>query len=160
MDVRVESWVIWVPKYGCFQTVMLEKTLESPLDCKEIKPVSPKGNQPWIPTGKTDCEAETPMLRPPDVKSQLIRKYHDAGKDWRLEEKEQTQDKMVAWHHLFNGHEFEQILGDSEGPGSLACCSPQGHKESDMTELLSNNGEFMNLFKTYLLDDIYVFASF
>jgi len=84
---------------------------------------------PWILTGKTDSETETPVHRPPDAKSQLTGKDHDAGKDWRLEEKGQTEDKMIAWDHLLNGHEFAQTLGDSEGQGSLACCSPQGHRE-------------------------------
>ena len=111
---------------------MLEKTLESPLDSKEIKPVNPKENQPWIFIGKTDVEAETPILWPPDVKSQLIEKYSDAGQDWGQEEKGTTEDEMVGWHHWLNGYEFEQILGESEGQGSLVCCSPWGHKESDM----------------------------
>ena len=122
-----ESWTKegWVPKNWCFWTVVLEKTLESPLDCKEIKPVNPKGNQPWIFTGRTDAEA--PTLWPSDVKSQLIRKDHDAaGKDWRLEEKGMTEDEMVGQHHWLNGHEFEQALGDDEGQGSLASCSPWG----------------------------------
>ena len=106
---------------------------------EEIKPVNPKGNQSWIFTGRTDAEAEAPILWPPDVKSQLIRKDPDAGKDWWQKEKETTEDKMVGWHHWLNEHEFEQALGDGEGQGSLACCSPCGHKESDMTELLNNN---------------------
>ena len=97
----------WVPKNWCYWTVVLKKTLESPLDCKEIQPVSPKGNQPWILLGRTDAEAETPIPWPPDVKSQLIRKDPDAGKDWRQEEKWMTEDEMVAWHHWFDGHEFE-----------------------------------------------------
>ena len=117
--------------------MVLEKTLESPLDCKEIKPVNPKGNQSWIFIGRTDAEAEAPILWPPDVNSWLIRK--DAGEDWRQEEKEMTEDKMVKWHHWLNGHEFEQALGDGEGQGSLACYSPWGHKESDPTERLNNN---------------------
>ena len=113
----------WVPKNWCFQTVILEKTLESPLDCKEIKPVRPKGNQPWIFTGRTHAEAEGPILWPPDVKSQFIGKDPGAGKDWRQEEKKATEDKMVGRHHRLNGHEFEQALGDGEGQGSLACCN-------------------------------------
>ena len=117
-------------------TVVLEKTLESPLDCKEIKPVNRKGNQFWIFIGRTDAEAEAPILWPPDVKSRLTGKDPDAGKDWRWEEKGMTEDKMVGWHHRINGHEFEQALGDGEGQGSLACCSPW---ESDTTEQLSNN---------------------
>ena len=110
------------PKNWCFWTVVLEKTLENPLDYKEIKPVNPKGNQLWIFIGRTDAEAETPILQPPDVKSQLIREDPDAGKDWRQEEKGTTEDEMVGWHHLLNGHEFEQTPGDSwrtEKPGKL-----------------------------------------
>ena len=101
----------WVPKNWCFWTVVLEKTLESPLDCKEIKPVNPKGNQPWIFVGRTDSEA--PKLWSPDVKSHHC-KRPDAGKDWGQEEEGVTEDKMVGWHHQLNGHEFEQTLGDSE----------------------------------------------
>ena len=119
----------WVPKNWCFWTVVLEKTLESPLDCKEIKPINPKGNEPWTFTGRTDAEA--PILRPPDAKSWLICKDPDAGKDWGQEEKGATEDKIVGWHHQFNAHEFEQTQGDSEGQGSLMCCSPWGHKELD-----------------------------
>ena len=107
-----------------FQTVVLEKTLESPLDCKEIKPVNPKGNQPWIFIGRTDAKAEAPILWLPEVKSQLIGKDPDIGKDWRQEEKGAAEDEMVGWHHWLNGHEFEQTQGDGEGQGSLACCSP------------------------------------
>ena len=110
-----------------------EKTLESPLDCKEIKPVNPTGNQLWIFTGRTDAEAEAPILWPPDAKNWLIGKYPDAGKDWRQEEKGTTEDEMVGWHHWLNGHEFEQALGVGDGQGSLACFSPWGCKESDMT---------------------------
>ena len=118
----------------CFSTVVLEKTLESPLDFKEIQPVNPKGNQSWIFIERTDAEAETPILWPPDTKSHLIRKDSDAGKDWSQEEKGMTEDEMVGWHHRLDGHDLEQTPGDSEGQGSLACCSPWGHKESDMTE--------------------------
>ena len=97
----------WAPKNWCFWTVVLEKTPESPLDCKEIQPVHPKGNQPWIFTGRTDAEAETPILWPPDVKNWLIWKDPDAGKDWGQDEKGMTEDEMVGWHHWLNGHEFE-----------------------------------------------------
>ena len=97
----------WAPRNWCFWTVVLEKTLESLLDCKEIQPVHPKGNQSWIFIGRTDVEAETPVLCPPDAKSWLIWKDPDAGKDWRQEEKEMAQDEMVGWHHRLNGHEFE-----------------------------------------------------
>ena len=113
-------------------TAVLEKTLESPLDSKEIKPVHPKGNQPWIFTGMTDGEAEAPLLWPPDAKSQLIGKDPDAGRDWG-QEKRVPEDEMVGWYHWLNGHEFEQTPGDGEGWGSQACCSPWGLKESDTT---------------------------
>ena len=116
-----------------FQIVALEKTLESLLDCKEIQPVHPKGNQHWIFIGRTDAEAEAPILWPPDVKSWFIGKGSDAGKDWGQEEKGATEDKMVRQHHQLNGHEFEETPGDSEGQGSLVCCSPWGCKELDTT---------------------------
>ena len=131
-----ESWTVRkveLPKNFYFWVFLLEKTLESPLDCKEIKPVNVKGNQPWIFLGRSDAEAEVPILWPPDVKSWLIRKDHDAGKDWRQEEKGMTEDEMVGWHHWLNGHEFEQAPGDGEGQGSLMCCSPWGHKEWNTT---------------------------
>ena len=118
------------PKNWCFWTVVLENTLESPLDCKEIQPVHPKGNQSSTFIGRTDVEAETPILWPPDAKSCLIWKDPDAGKDWRWEEKGTTEDEMVGWHHLLNGHEFEYTLGVGDGQGGLACCSPWGHKRS------------------------------
>ena len=103
----------WAPKKWCFQTVVLEKTLESSLDCKEIKPVNPKGNQSWIVIGRT--EAEAPILWPTDVKNWLIGKIHDAGKDWRQEGKGSREDEMVGWHQWLSGHEFEQTLGNGEG---------------------------------------------
>ena len=105
----------WVPKNWCFRIVVLEKTLESPLDSKEIKPVSPKGSQPWIFIGRTDAEAHTPIFWPPDVKSQLIGKDPDAGTDWGQEGNRVREDEIVGWHHQLNGHEFEQTPGDSEG---------------------------------------------
>ena len=108
-----------VPKNWYFQTVV---TLESPLECKEIKPVNLKGNQRWIHIGRTDAEAEAPILWPPDANSQFIGKDHDAGKDWR--QKRVTEDEMVGWHHWFNGHELGQTPRDAERQGSLACCSP------------------------------------
>ena len=129
----------WVLKNWCFWTVMLEKTLKSPVDSKAIKLVNPKGNQPWIFTGTTDADAEVPILWPPDAENWLIGKDPDGGKDWRQEDKGATEDEMVGWHHQLDGHEFEQTLGDSEGQGSLTCCSSWGHKESDTTERLSNN---------------------
>ena len=127
-----------MPKNWCFWTVVLEKTLESPLDSKEIKPVNPKGNQPWIFIGRTDAEAEALILRPPDAKGWLIEKHPDTGQDWRQEEKGMIQDEMIGWHHSLNEHELEQTSGDGEGQGSLACCSPRGGKESNMTEWLNN----------------------
>ena len=127
----------WMPNNWCFWTVMLEKTLESPLDSKEIQPVHPKGYQSWIFTGRTDAETEDPTLWPPDAKNWLIWKDPDAGKDWRQEEKGTTEDEMVRWHHQLDGHEFEQALEVGDGQGSLACCSPWGHKELDTTERLS-----------------------
>ena len=127
----------WLPKNWRFQIVVLEKTPNSPLDSKEIKLVNAKGNQPWMFT-RTYAEAEAPILWPPDAKSQLTGKDPDPGKDWRREEKGATEDEMVGWHHQLNGHECEQTLGNDEGQGSLACCSPWGHKKSDMTEPLNN----------------------
>ena len=121
-----ESWDYtesWVPKNWCFWTVVLEKTLESPLDSKEIQPVHPKGNQFWIFTGRTDVEAETPILWPPDVKNWLIGKDPDAEKDRRQEEKGTTEDEMVRWHHRLDEHEFEQALGAGDAQGSMVCCS-------------------------------------
>ena len=136
MDVRElvhkESWAL---KNWCFWVVVLEKTLESPLGCKEIKPVNPKGNYSWIFIGRT--EAETPIIWPPDVENLLIGKDPDAGKYWRWEEKGTTEAKMVGWHHWLNGYEFEQALGAGDGQGSLACCSPWDLKELDMIEHLN-----------------------
>ena len=126
----------WAPKNWCFWTV-LEKTLESPLDCKESQPVHPKGDQSWVFIGRTDAEAETPILWPNDVKNWLIWKDPDAEKDWGQEEKGTTEDEMVAWHHWLDGHEFEQALGVGDRQGSLACCSPWSRKELDTTERLN-----------------------
>ena len=119
----------WVPKNQCFWIVVLKKILESPLNCKEIKPVNPKGNQSWIVIGRTHAEA--PILWPPVVKSRLIGKDPDAGKDWRQEEKGVTEDEMVGWHHQLKGSKSEQTSGDSEGQGSQACCSPWCLKKLD-----------------------------
>ena len=129
---HVHCMPIW-----CCQTVGLQKTLESPLACKEIKSVNPKGNQPWIFIGRTDAEAEAPIVWPPDVKSCLTGKDSDAGKDWGQEEMGVTEDEMVGWHHWLSGHESEQTPGDSGGQRSLLRCSPGGHKGSDMTECLN-----------------------
>ena len=135
---RVWLWELdhkegWALKNWCFQTVVLEKTLESPMDNEEIQPVNPKGNQPWVFIGRTDAKAEAPILWPPDVNSWHIGKDPDAGKDWGQEEKWETEIEMVGWHHWLNGHEFEQTPGDSEGQGSLECCSPWGCRGRDMT---------------------------
>ena len=134
----------WSPKNWCFWTVVLEKTLESPLDSKEIKSVNPKGNQPWIFTGRVDAEAkaEAAILWPPDVKSWLIRKDSDAGKDRRQKEKGMTEDEMVGWHHWLSGHELQQAPGDGEGQRRLACCSPWDGKVLDSTERLNNNNKY------------------
>ena len=129
-----ESWVL---KNWCFWTVVLEKTLESPLDCKEIQPVYLKGNQSWIFIGGTDAEAESPIFWPPVVKNWLLGKGPDAGKDWRREEKGRTEGEMVAWNHRLKGRGFEQAVGVGDGQGSLVCCSPWGRKESHMTEWLN-----------------------
>ena len=128
----LKNWYFWAEA--------LEKTLESPLDCKEIQLVHPKGSQSWIFIGRTDAEAETPILWPPEVQSWLIRKDPDAGKEWRQEENRMTEYKMVDWHHWLNGHEFEQASGDGEEQGGLVCCGPRGHKE-----LLSHDCEDSNM---------------
>ena len=131
-----ESWTIKkaeCQKNWCFWTVVLE-TLESLLDCKEIQPVNPKGNQSWLFIGRTDAEAETPIICPPDAKNWLIWKDLDAGKKWKQEEKGTTEDEMVGWHHWLNGHEFEQALGVDDG---LACCRSWGCKELDTSEWLN-----------------------
>ena len=128
----------WAPKNLCFWTVVLEKTLKSLLDSKEIKPVNPKGSLSWLFIGRTDVEAETPIRCPPDVKNWLIGKDPDAGKDWRQEEKGMTEDEMVGCNHQLDGHEFEQASGVGDGQGSLSCCSPWGRKECDSTEWLNS----------------------
>ena len=134
-----ESWTIKKAelKNWCFWTVVLEKTLESPLDCKEIQPIQSEGDQPWVFFGRNDAKAEPPILWPPDVNNWLIWKDPDAGKDWRQEEKGTTEDEMVGWHHLLNGHDFKQAPGVGDGHGSLVCCSPSGYKVLDTTEWLN-----------------------
>ena len=141
----------WVPKNWCFWTVVLEKTLESPLDCKIIQPVHPKGNQSWIFIRRTDAEAKVTILWPPDLKNWLIRKDPDGGKDWG-QEKGKTEGETVRWSHRLSGHEFEQPSGDGEGQGSLACCSPWGHKELDTTEQLDWGGLNEMMSSEYLAD--------
>ena len=127
----------WAPKNWCFWIMVLEKTLESPLDCKEIQPVHPKGDQSWVFIGRTDAEDETPILWPPDAKSWLIGKDPDAGKDWGQEEKGMTEYKMIGWHHRLNGHGFGWTPAVGDGQGGLASCSSWDHKESDRTEQLN-----------------------
>ena len=157
-----ESWAL---KNWCLWTVVLEKILGSPLDCKEIQQVNPKGDQSWIFIARIDADAETPIVWPPDVKNWLIGKDPDAGKDWRQEEKEMTEDEMVGWHHWLNGHEYEQASGAGDGQGSLACCSPWGHKELDMTEQLNWTEQpfpfLLQYFKSvaFLFDSILDFSS-
>ena len=121
----------------CFWTVVLEKTLESPLDCKEIQPVHPKGDQSWMFIGRTGVEAETPILWPPDMKNWLIWKAPDAGKDWGQEEKGMTEDEMVGWHHQLNGHGFGWTPGVSGRQVGLVCCGSWGRKELEMSEHLT-----------------------
>ena len=127
----------WAPKNWCFWTVVLEKALESPLDCKEIQPVHPKGDQSWVFIGKTDTEAETPILWPPHARSWLIGKVPDAGRDWEQGEKGTTEDEMTGWHHQLNGHGFGWTSGVGDGQGGMVCCDSWGHKESDTTERLN-----------------------
>ena len=135
----------WAPKNWCFLTVVLEKTLESPLACKEINPVNRKRNQSWVSIERIDAETEMAILwPPPDAKNWLIGKDSDAGKDWR-QEKGTTEDEMVGWHHQLDGHEFEPALGVGDGQGSLVCCNPWGCKELDMTERLNNNKSYKEI---------------
>ena len=129
-----ESWVL---KNWCFWTVVLEKTLESPLDCKEIQPVHPKGDQSWVFFGRIDAKTETPILWPPHAKSWLIGKDSDAERDWGQKKKETAEDEMAGWHHQLDGHEFEWTLGVGDGQGGLAICDSWGRKDSDMTEQLN-----------------------
>ena len=127
----------WAQKNWCFWTVVLEKTLERPLDCREVQPVHPKGDQSGVFIGRTDVEAETPILWPSDVKSWLIGKDPDSGRDWGQEEKGMTEDEMIGWHHWLNGHGFGWTPGVGDGQGGLVCCGSWGHKELDMTEQLN-----------------------
>ena len=124
----------WVPKNSCFWTVVLEKTLESPLGCKEIQPVHSEGDQPWDFFGRNDAVAEAPVLWPPHVKSWLIGKDSDAGRDWGQEEKGKTEDEMAGWYYWLDGHQSEWTPGVGDGQGGLACCNSWGRKELDTTE--------------------------
>ena len=139
--------ICWALKNWCSSTVALEKTLESPLDCKEIQAVHPKGYQSWVFFGRTDAKAETPILWPPDAKNWLIWEDPDAGKDWKQEEKGMTEE-MAGWHHQLNGYEFEQALGVGDGQGGLVCCIPWDLKESDTTVWL--NWTELNMMLNYL----------
>jgi len=135
-----ESWTIKKAEHwriDAFELWCWRRLFESPLDCKEIQPVHPKGDQSWVFTGRTDVEAATPIIWPPDAKSWIIWKDPDAGKDWGQEEKGMTEDDMVGWHHRLSGHGFGWTPGVGDGQGGLACCSIWGHKESDMTEWLN-----------------------
>ena len=164
-----ESWVL---KNWCFWTVVLEKTLESPLDCKEIQPVHPKGDQSWVFIGGTDVEAETKILWPADKKSWLIWKDPEAGKDWGQEDKGTTEDEMVGWHHWLDGHGFGWTLGAGDGQGGLVCCGSWGRKESVTTERLNWTKHLTNVMRTlqtthqktvlfiYLFSSIYIFIQF
>ena len=134
----------WAPKNWCFWTVVLEKILESPLDCKEIQPVNSEGDQPWVFIGRTDAKAETPILWPPHAKSWLLGKDFDAGRNWGQQEKGMTEDDMAGWHHWLDGREFEWTPGDGDGQGGLACCDLWGHKELDLTDQLNWLTELMS----------------
>ena len=139
MDLRAGLYYkeSWAQKNWYFWIMVLERTLESPLDCKEIQPAHPKGDQSWVFIGRTDAEAETAILWPPHVKSWLIGKDPDAGRGWGQEEEGMTDDEMSGWHHWLIGREFESTLGVGDGQGILACCCPWGHKELDTTEWLN-----------------------
>ena len=139
---HVWMWVLdceesWVPKNLCFWTVVLEKTLESPLNCKEIQSVHPKGDQSWVFFGRNDAKAETPILWPPDVKNSIMWKDSDAGKDWGQEEKGTTEGEMVGWYYQLDGHEFGWTRGVGDGQAGLSCCSSWVCKQSDMTEWMN-----------------------
>ena len=142
------NWYFW--------TVVLEKTLESLLDSKDIQPVHPKENQPWIFTGRTDAEAEAPTLKPPDAKSRLTRKDPDSGKDWSQEEKGM---RMVGWHHWLNGPEFEQTLGVGDGQGGLACCSSRGCREMDWLSDWATTTKHLCEFRNYRMY-VYIYLFF
>ena len=147
-----ESWIIKKAEHrriDAFELWCWRRLFESPLDCKEIQPVHPKGDQSWVFIGRTDIEAETPIFWPPDVKNWLIWKDPDAGKDWGQEEKGTTEGETVGWHHQLNGHGFGWTPEVGDGQGCLACCSPWGCKESDMTERL--NWTELNILQTTVM---------
>ena len=142
----------WALKNWCFWTMVLEKTLESPLDCKKIQPVHSEGGQPWNFFGRNNAKAETPVLWPPHAKSWLVGKDFDAGRDWG-QEKGMTDDEMAEWHHWLNGHESEQALGVGNRQGGLGCCSPWGHKELDTTE--RENWNWKRVLLAYHVNPLY-----
>ena len=154
----------WVPKNWCFWTALLEKTLETPLDCKEIQPVHSKGHQSWVFFGRNDAKAETPVLWPPHAKSWLVGKDSDAGRDWGQEEKGMTEDEMAGWHHRLDGREFEWTSGVGDGQEGLACCDLWGCKESDTTERLnwadSDRYEVISHFGLHFSDNEWCWVSF
>ena len=157
-----ESWAL---KYWCFRTVVLEKTLESPLDCKEIQPVHSEGDQSWVFFGRNDAIAETPVVRPPHVKSWLIGKDSVAGRGWGQKEKGMTEDEMAGWHHWLDGHEFEWPQGDGDEQQGLACCDSWVCKESNMTERLNwewlgSSVEHLFMYLSAIWDNIYSFLFF
>ena len=147
-----ESWAL---KNWCFWTVVLEKTLKSLLDCKEIQPVHPKGDQSWVFIGRTDAEAETPILWPPHAKNWLIGKDPDAGRDWGQEDKGTTEDEIAGWHHRLDGCEFEWIPGHGDGQGGLACCDSWGCKESDTTERLNWTERKENFLGRFIIENVF-----
>ena len=149
----------WVPKNWCFWSVVLEKSLESPLDCKEIQPVHSKGDQSWVFIGRTDAEAETPILWPPHAKSWLIEKDSEAGRDLG-QEKVMTEDEMAGWHHWLDGHEFEWTLGVGDIPGGLACSETWGCKELDTTEGLNWTELYINVNCVKLVGSFQIFYIF
>ena len=154
MDVRVGLWRKLSTEELMLRTVVLEKTLESPLDCKEIQPVHSKGDQPWVLFGRNDAKAETPVLWPPHVKSWLIGKYSDVGRDWGQEEKGMAEDEIAGWHHRLDGCGFGWTPGVGDGQGGLACCDSWGRKESDTTERLNRTDYvFLKGMRTVGLDD-------
>ena len=144
----------WAPKNWCFWTVVLEKILENPLDCKEIQPVHPKGDQSWVFIGRTDAKAETLIFCPPHMKTWLIGKGPDAVRDCSQEEKWITVDEMAGWHHRLDGREFEWTLGVDDGQGGLASCDSWGGKESDMTEWL-NWTELILIYKCFNFNPLF-----
>ena len=151
---------VWVPNNWYFWTVVLEKTLESPSDCKEIKPVNPKGNQSWILIGRTDAEAEAPILWPPDAKNWLIGKDPDAGRDWGQQKKVTTEDETVGWHHQLSEHGFGLTPVFGDGQRGLVCCGPWGRKESDTTQRLNWSEHLFTSNPLVCFSNLFIFVIF